>query len=165
LKLIIASLIIFSLVILFLFALFPTDISVSRIIEIRSSQEQVSKKISDLREWRTWNDMLVNELSVSGVKSDRTDSNYISVGVLSVELLKSDGDTLITRWRNGDKTFTGNYILSEMDGQVIIEWSLHFHLKWYPWEKLASMFYDKQLGAVMENSLQKLKKELETRNG
>jgi hypothetical protein len=165
LKLIIASLIIFSVVILFLFALFPSDISVSRIVEIRSSREQVSKKISDLREWRTWNDMLVSELSVIRIPSDRTDSNYFSRGGLSVELLKSNRDTLVTRWRNGNKTFTGNYILSEMNGQVILEWSLHFHLKWYPWEKLASMFYDKQLGALMENSLQKLKKELESTSG
>ena len=164
-KLIIASLIIFSLVILFLFALFPSDISVSRMVQIRSSRKQVSKKIADLREWRTWNDLLPNESSIVASQSDRTDSDNISRGGVYIELLKSGGDTLITRWRNGSKSFTGNYILSEMNGQVILEWSLHFHLHWYPWEKLASMFYDKQLGPLMENSLQKLKKELESEKG
>ena len=38
-------------------------------------------------------------------------------------------------------------------GQTIVEWTLHFHMQWYPWEKLASMFYDKQLGPLMEKSL------------
>jgi hypothetical protein len=165
LKLIIASLIIFSLVIFFLFALFPSDISVTRMVQIRSTRERVSKKIADLREWRTWNDMLPNGSSIIARQSDRTDSDNISRGGIYIELLKSGRDTLITRWRNGKKTFTGNYVLSEINGQVILEWSLHFHLRWYPWEKLASMFYDKQLGPLMENSLLKLKKELETTNG
>ncbi len=48
-----------------------------------------------------------------------------------------------------------------MNGQTVLEWTLKFHIKWYPWEKLASMFYDKQLGPVMENSLLKLRNELE----
>ena len=38
---------------------------------------------------------------------------------------------------------------------------LKFHVKWYPWEKLASMFYDKQLGPMMEKSLVNLRNELE----
>jgi hypothetical protein len=49
----------------------------------------------------------------------------------------------------------------ESGGQVILQWSLKFHLRWYPWEKLAGMFYDKQLGPLMEKSLLNLRKSLE----
>ncbi len=38
-----------------------------------------------------------------------------------------------------------------------------FHLKWYPWEKLGSIIYDKQLGPHMEKELAKLKEEVESR--
>jgi hypothetical protein len=44
---------------------------------------------------------------------------------------------------------------------VLLQFTLQFHLHWYPWEKLASMFYDKQLGPLLEQSLQNLRKELE----
>jgi hypothetical protein len=161
LKLIIASLIIFSLIILFLFALFPSDISVSRVVQIRASPGLVQKKISDLREWGTWNEMLTGNQGQNKNQSANTDSNYINRGVVSIEILKSVKDTVITRWKNGEKSFTGIYILTEMNGQSVLEWTLHFHLRWYPWEKLASMFYDKQLGPIMENSLLKLRNEME----
>ncbi len=76
LKLIIASLIVFSVVILFLFAFFPSDISVSRVVQIRASPQEVQKKISDLKDWRSWNDMMItrpesnNDLSIEDIKSD-----------------------------------------------------------------------------------------------
>ncbi len=159
-KLILGSLIIFSLVILFLFALFPSDISISRIVQINSQQETVRKKIADLKEWKTWNEMLLAQFS--GINSnDQFDSVFMKRGNVSVEILSAGQDTILTRWKNGQRSFTGNYILTRMDGQTVLEWSLHFHLNWYPWEKLASMFYDKQLGTMMENSLLKLKNELE----
>jgi hypothetical protein len=160
LKLIIGSLIIFSLVILFLFALFPSDISISRVTQINSSQKTIRNKIADLREWKTWNEMFLTQFSGFSPQ-DRIDSAYVSRGNVSIEILNAGQDSILTRWQNGQKSFTGNYILTKMDGQIVLEWSLHFHLKWYPWEKLSSMFYDKQLGTMMENSLLKLKKEVE----
>ena len=160
-KLIIASLIVFSLVILFLFALFPADLSVSRVIQIRSSAENIQKEIADLREWNTWNEMLPAPAEKGSNLSDKTDSDFISRGAVTIEILKATQDTVITLWKNGKRTFTGSYILTKMNGEIILEWTLHFHLNWYPWEKLASMFYDKQLGPVMENSLLKLRNELE----
>jgi hypothetical protein len=164
LRLIIASLVIFSIIILFLFALFPSDISVTRIIRINRPASQVREKIADLREWKNWNELLVNGPSrdVLNSQSDKTGSAYLSIGGVSVELLKAGPDTVVTRWRHGRRSFTGNFNLSEMNGQVVVEWTLHFHLNWYPWEKLASMFYDKELGPLMEQSLVNLRRELES---
>jgi len=68
---------------------------------------------------------------------------------------------VFTSWKQGDKSFIGKYILTEDNGQTILSWILYFHVSWYPWEKLASMFYDKQLGPQMEKSLVKLRDELE----
>jgi|HubBroStandDraft_6_1064221.scaffolds.fasta_scaffold1033992_1 hypothetical protein len=164
LKLIIASLIIFSFVILFLFALFPSDISVSRLIQIRTSKVQLYKKIEDLREWNSWNDFFYNSYAGSvSYAHGRMDSNYIDKIYVQVELLKATPDTVITRWSNRNKFFIGEFVLKEEKGQMVLEWTLKFHIKWYPWEKLASMFYDKQLGPQMENSLLRLRNELESK--
>jgi len=93
--------------------------------------------------------------------SGRFDSARIRMKGTTIELLRVVPDTVYTRWQNGDKSFTANYSLTEMKGSFVVEWTLRFHLGWYPWEKLAGMFYDKQLGPVMENSLLRLQKELD----
>ena len=160
-KLIIASLVVFSLVILFLFALFPADISVSRIVQIRCSPEKLRNKIADLREWKSWNELLGNALENKINAPVTTDSTEIRKGAFDVLLLKVLPDTVFTRWQYEKKSFRGNFNLTEMKGQVILEWTLHFHVKWYPWDKLSSMFYEKSLGPVMEKSMMNLRKELE----
>ena len=105
--------------------------------------------------------MLPSQSNQNNNQSGNTDSNYISRGVVSIEILKSVKDTIITQWKKGEKSFTGTYVLTEMNGQSVLEWTLYFHLHWYPWEKLASMFYEKKLGPLMEESLINLQKELE----
>jgi hypothetical protein len=166
LKLIVISLIVFSIIILFLFALFPSDISVSRMVQISRPEAVVRKKIADLREWK-WNEFLGNAFNdtLTGFSHGRLDSDYIQQPSVSVNLLKAMPDTIFTRWQHGSKSFTGNFILKQMNGQTILQWTLYFHIKWYPWDKLASMFYEKQLGPVMEKSLTNLQQELETPAG
>lgn|GEM_PF-100219 len=161
-KLIIASLLVFSLVILFLFALFPSDISVTRVVQIRSTKQAVYKKIADLREWKSWNGLMINSFENKVYAAITTDSGKISRGNFSIILMKALPDTVITRWQNEKKYFTGNFTLSrQANGSTILEWTLYFHIKWYPWDKLASMFYEKQLGPLMEKSLSELQKQLE----
>ena len=104
-KLIIGSILIFSLVILFLFALFPADISVSRIVEINSPKATVEKKISDLREWKTWNEFVMNppHREINNTTNERgVDSNFIDLGGLHVNRLESTTDTVFTIWRHGN---------------------------------------------------------------
>ena len=162
-RLIIGSLIIFSLVILFLFALFPSNISVRRVMQIRCSREKIQHKIADLREWKSWNVLYANGLKNKNNINDSLDidSVYIQEGYLKISLLKAVPDTVTTLWQQGKRSFTGNYILTETGGQPVLEWTLQFYIKWYPWEKLASMFYNKQLGPPMEESLLNLRNELE----
>jgi hypothetical protein len=163
LRLFIASLFIFSFVILFLFALFPSDISVSRVVQIRSSHQRIQNKIADLREWPGWNELYSNGLkNMENIDAPlHIDSLNIRKSYFEINLLKSVPDTVITLWRQEKRSFEGHYTLTENNGQTVLNWTLHFHIKWYPWEKLASMFYDKQLGPIMEKSLLNLRNEIE----
>ncbi len=164
-KLIIASLIVFSLIILFLFALFPSDVSVTRVVQIGTSKAKLYRKIADLREWN-WNEMVYDAFPShypTVYAGNRIDSNSIVLRNVTVTLVKAGEDSVFTRWQHGEKYFMGNFILSSpTSGQTVLQWTLHFHVKWYPWEKLASMFYDKQLGPLMDKSLGNLQKLLES---
>lgn len=164
-KLFIGSLLVFSLIILFLFALFPSEITVTRIVHIHRSPEDVLKHIDDLREWKTWNEFVIHSYEAGRANTDQnhgTDSGTIDMGGVHIQLIKLHLDTLFTVWSRGDESFTGNFILVRSDMQTILAWDLKFHIQWYPWKKLASMFYDKNMGPVMEKSLMNLKSELET---
>ena len=162
-RLIIGSLLIFSLVILFLFALFPAHITVSRLIRINKPRSEVKTKIADLRQWRNWNDLLYDASARTDISPARgqEDSTRIERPDVTVELLKIIQDTVFTRWKQGNKSFLCNYIMTEDQGQTMVSWVLYFHVSWYPWEKLASMFYDSQLGPPMEKSLVNLRNSLE----
>jgi hypothetical protein len=154
LKLIIASVIVLFGVVFFLFALFPSEISVSRIIRINAPRDSVYRQISDLRTWSAWNELVHPSSNLRENISDQADSNRLKTGNLTVTLVRKTADSLIALWQDvSGRSFTGKYILTESGGQTILQWNLEFRLHWYPWEKMASMFYDKQLGPAMERSL------------
>jgi hypothetical protein len=49
-------------------------------------------------------------------------------------------------------------------GSATLQWRINFHLSWYPWEKMSSLFYEKNYGLMMEQGLLNIKKELENKN-
>jgi hypothetical protein len=149
---------------MFLFALFPAEVSVSRFLQIKSTPGKVHKKLADLREWN-WNEFVYDAFPahyLANFGDGRIDSSYIHLRNVSIDQVMDKPDTLTTRWEHGTKSFISSFTLSpQPDGSTIVEWTLQFHLHWYPWEKLASMFYNKQLGPLMEKSLLNLQRELE----
>ena len=44
-----------------------------------------------------------------------------------------------------------------------LQWYIDFNLRWYPWEKFASLLFEKSYGAQMEQGLSNLKKIVEKR--
>jgi len=163
LRLVIGSIVILSLIVLFLFALFPSTISVTRMVQINSSEDKILNSISDLRSWKTWNEFVIFPVAKNNLhtKPDSARVDYLRVGGNEILLSGVDRDHVYTLWRRGDKIFTGQFIVDAKNGPPIVIWTMNFDVKWYPWEKLASMFYDKQLGPRMEKSLVQLRNELE----
>ena len=164
-KLVIASLVVFSIVILFLFALFPSDIAVSRVIQINRAPADVTRKIDDLRQWKSWNEFVIHPSprEINNTTNEHgADSTFIDIGGVHIQLIEVHADTVVTIWRHGEDSFSSIFQIIETNGRTILAWDLKFHIKWYPWDKLASMFYDKNMGPLMEKSLLNLKNELES---
>jgi hypothetical protein len=165
LKLFIISLLVFSGIILFLFALFPSDISVSRVVQINKPPAEVTEKIDDLRKWKSWNEFVIHPSAGkinSPAQLERADSALLDIGDVHIQLTELHKDSILTLWRHGNDSFVGVFKMADLNGQTILAWDLKFHIKWYPWNKMASMFYDKNLGPQMEKSLMNLKNEIET---
>ena len=153
-KLIIASVVILSLVVLFIFALFPADISVSRLIQTDTPKDSVYARVANLTSWPGWNGLLPAGVALT----DRT-PDQLSYPDLGITVSRRTGDSVITRWVNSKgKSFTGSFRFGQEGVHTILQWSMQFHMKWYPWEKLSGMFYERRIGDVMDSSLLNLLK-------
>jgi hypothetical protein len=133
------------------------------VISISRPQTEVLNKISDLRTWKIWNEFLsqLGSNNNSAGPEDSAWSDHLRVKGAVIRLARVEKNGISTTWQRGDRMFTGRFLLQEKNGRTILVWTFEFDVKWYPWEKLASMFYNKQLGPVMEKSLVNLRDLLE----
>jgi hypothetical protein len=141
--------------------LFPSHIRISRVINLPTSKEHAAKVIGELRTWNDWNrfsgDTAMGKQFYSSPSSGP--GAYVQTGRVRITLNSISSDSVRCTWEqeNGPR-FTGGFNLDGQDtGPCTVEWYFDFYFSWYPWDKLKSMFYDRQLGPVMENSLVALK--------
>ena len=164
-KLFLISLVALFLLMMFLSALFPSHIRISRAIDIVSSREALFDTMSDLKTWDKWNQFIINApLTNKSISKPASGSGaYIQSDQLKITINSSTPDSITSSWNQvHGKQFTGGYNLFQLQpGTVTVQWYFDFRFKWYPWEKLSSLLYEKQLGSAMEESLTKLKELVE----
>ena len=142
-KLILISIVVLFGVLTFVFLLFPNHIQVNRIVAIRASPENIMRVVRDTAGWKSWNRFYAGD-KVSSVR---------------MMILTDSTDKFVTGWtKPNGKSFNGTFTVTAAGRQNVVEWTLDFPLRWYPWERMASMFYEKQLGPEMDVSLSELKK-------
>lgn len=162
-RLVIGSIVILSLIVLFLFALFPANVSVTRMVQISSPEDSIRNRISDLRTWASWNEFanVPGKKNNPDTKPDSVQADYLRIDGSEISVSGVSHNYVNTLWKRGNRMFTGRFMIDDSKGQPVVIWTMNFNIKWYPWEKLASMFYEKQLGPLMEKSLVQLQNELE----
>jgi hypothetical protein len=146
-------------ILIYLFSLIiPSKIRISRAIDISVSRDSLLPAITDLRQWKQWNE-LVNNPDLTNRQFNET---VFSSNQLKVVRQAQEGDTLFTEWQQQNaRTYTSGFTWTSSNNQLVLQWYFDIKLKWYPWEKFGSIVFDKQLGPPMEKSLANLKKMLE----
>jgi hypothetical protein len=141
--------------------IFPSNLRISRAINIAASREKVWAAINDLHTWDNWNQMI--SLSPLTGKTFSTPSAgagaFLRSDQLVVTIIRSGPDSINIDWNQvTGKPFKGGFNLMQLSpDSLTVQWYLDFHFRWYPWEKFGSMVYDQQLGPLMEGSLAGLK--------
>lgn len=157
LKLFVLTLVIFGLLILALSLLFPSNVRISRAINIAAPKENVRQQLAKIDQWPGWNVMVGQELTNVVVSDSSFSSDQMKIRLLSVS-----PDTIRTHWKRGShETIQSGFTLMYAADSTVVQWYFDFKLNWYPWEKFGSIVFDKQLGPVMETSLSNLKKFME----
>ena len=157
-KLAVISAIVLSTIVFLISLLLPSNIRVSRAIDIHTSKVQIIPFLQHMEQWDNWNEY-VKQLPDSGklVKNSMIISPSLKI------TMKNVSDSLLqTEWEQGEKKFNSAYFLFESNGTTVVQWYFDFHLGWLPWQKISGIVYDKQIGPNMEISLAKLKQLAET---
>ena len=154
LKLIGISVVILFVLVTALGLLFPSQVIVSRAVDITAPKNSILLLVKDVNSWKKWvegmNDQTVVISSPTKAILGKTDVTITSV----------NDSSIASTWvaRNGNiQTCSINLFGDSTKVQTVVQWEFQQQLKWYPWERFASMMNDKILGTMMEKNLNNLK--------
>ncbi|MFY7964461.1 MAG: hypothetical protein ACOVO1_06165 [Chitinophagaceae bacterium] len=153
-KLALFSVVILFIIVTFIGLLFPSKVVVSRAIDISQKTDSVYPYVKDLFAWKQW---------VTGMQGQKiVSATETKIGNSTIKIISSNPKEIIGKWieKNGD---TQNTTLSLIESQnkTIVHWQFEQHIKWYPWQRFASMVNDKVIGSMMQENLDNLKKIVE----
>jgi hypothetical protein len=146
------------IVIFLISLLIPAQVRISRAVNISAPKDSIVYYLADLRQWKQWNQLTSSPDMTNPYYSD----NAFTSDRLQVHRLIVQADTITTVWRQeAGREIASGFTLYTAGNTSVVQWYFDFRLKWYPWEKISSIIFDKQLGPPMEQSLAALKKALE----
>lgn len=153
LKLGLISLISFTLLLTAISLLIPSQVRVSRAVDIQAPIATIKPYLTDIGQWSRWNlyvDSLPNKKVVSAESLTSPD--------MDIRIYAASDTSILSVWgRLGGNQFTSHYrLIPHSDHVTTVQWYFDFNLRWYPWEKFSSIIYDQQFGPTMEKSLQQL---------
>lgn len=141
--------------------LMPSFVMVGRSVEIKAPKDSVRFYTNNPANWRYW----INGADTSFYKeltpSTTQKGSKILLGTYTITVLENDPDTLFTLWKGLSTAQQINkldLVYNPSIDSTIVNWAFQQNLKWYPWQRLSAMLYDKVYGPSMEASLYKLKK-------
>jgi hypothetical protein len=146
------------LIVFLMSLLIPSNVRISRAVNITAPKDSIVQQLTDLRNWQQWNKLTAGpDVTHPSYSKDSFTSDRLQVLLQSVA-----ADTVLTLWKQqGGREISSGFTLHVQENTAVVQWYFDFKLNWYPWEKFGSIIFDKQLGPPMEYSLAALKKELE----
>ena len=122
----------------------PSQVNISRAINLGSSTDSVMLLIKDTSHWAAWYP------GYDTMKAKGTSVNFTSVekNKLIAEFKSQKSKTISATWQ---------VIPYQHTDSITLHWIMQFKLKWYPWEKFGSLLYEKAYGTQMERGLNNLR--------
>jgi len=142
-----------SAVIIFLIAtafslLIPSHIRISRAINIQGQKDSIFALIRDKESWSLWHPAFA-------------DSNKKKFDPINVTIQNENDSAIVMQLQQGNKKPVINgwqvYMHANVDS-LTLQWYMDFRLKWYPWKKFGSLFYESTYGLMMEQGLENIRK-------
>jgi hypothetical protein len=153
-KLAIISAIVLFVIVLGITSLIPSHVRISRAVNMHAPQETSMGPVLKIEDWQGWNEL------VKGIPPSKIQYRIqqLNTDSLSIKITHATADTIKTVWKSqSGREIAGVFTFQRAGEVTIVQWYFDFHQRWYPWEKFASINFDKQWGPLMEKSLDNLK--------
>jgi len=162
-KLAIISVIVLFLLITVISLLIPSHISISRAANFPANDTIVYQSTRDLSKWKNWHPAL-KSISENEIRSG-ADQLEVRGTTIILKDATNDEITVSMAEDKGRPVWTGfKFIKHPGIDSTTVQWHMDFKLRWYPWEKFRSLFYENIYGVQMEQGLSNLKKLSEDRS-
>lgn len=141
-------------------SLLPSTVLVSRAVDINSPAADVKEQVFRLENWQNW---LSDEMGNKGTHQLHPEDGALVIGNARIVGRHTTDTTFTTTWKNG-RDMKGSFRIikhASTTGFLTVQWQMEQHVRWYPWEKFASITKDEIWGGAMEKSLENLRTFLE----
>jgi hypothetical protein len=142
--------IIFHLLVMTAFSLLiPSHIRISKAINIGAQDMPVFALIKDTAAWKRWhpafipNDAAPKFAPIHFTLQSQSDSE------ITMLLQQGKKEAVLNGWKL--------YGHAGADS-LTLQWYMDFHLKWYPWKKFGSLFYENTYGVMMQEGLENIRR-------
>jgi len=162
-KLAILSFIVLFLLVTIISFFIPGHITISKATNIAGDAEIVDPYIARLTEWRQWHPALKN---IPEKEFNILKDTSLAVKNTTINLVGRKDEEIVTEMRtdNGQPIISGLKVIRHLPGDsATLQWYMDFRLRWYPWEKFKSLFFENIYGVQMEQGLANLKELSEAR--
>ena len=154
--------ILFPVLIITVISLFiPSNIQIAKAVLINAPADTVLNQLKDPQNWKHWYPgadsskfFYENDLP-RGLMLNEKKHEYI--------LITGTNDNEVTAQYSmpGRKIMTGWVVHSINSNEVMLQWYMKFHLRWYPWEKFTSFLFDRVYGPQLQTGLNNIKERVE----
>ena len=127
--------------------LIPSHVRISKAINVRAEKNSVMELVKDQQRWKEWHPAFMPNDSVE-------------IPPIQILNTRATDSSVIMDLRQGKKQkIVNGFNFFEHPGvdSITVQWYMDFHLKWYPWRKFGSLFYESTYGTMMQEGLQNLK--------
>jgi len=146
--------------------LIPSHVRISRAANIRAGANEVWLQVDDMSSWKEWNpffsDVPPSNIQFNDAKENNAASMKIGGTLIHLKEKKPD-ERIYVMDTKGKKTVINGwkFINNSVGDSSTLQWYIDFKLRWYPWEKFASLLFERSYGARLEEGLRNIKKNLE----
>lgn len=155
-KLALLSLLVFFVLATLISLFIPSQLRISKAVNIAAPQDSIYANISNTRQWPSWYPVLTE----SGAQPEYIGGDSIQIKGTGIRILSRKADEIMATMRSesGRSLQSGwKFMNITQQDSVTVQWYMDFKMGWYPWEKFSSLFYESLYGVQMEKGLARLK--------
>ncbi|HMO33190.1 MAG TPA: SRPBCC family protein [Lacibacter sp.] len=154
--------------------LIPSSVKITRGVLVSADSARAFTYLSNTHLWREWMPWMESDSGV--VVQVSPEPSQVGSYLKWVSLDRSRKGTLtLTGFKpgtievlhqfSGMNDAPGGFRIRRMPGsdQTELQWFIEYPLRWYPWERFYGIFLDHLFGPVLEQGLQRLQQQLESR--